>query len=240
MKKFLLGLCLLALSTGIAVAQSSYSELSVQTEYITEVKSSRDALFINAQTWANANTTERNVSVETSDKGTGTLILKVSSKLPRKEGINDYSVINVQMNVKIDCRDGKYRVTYSNFTSTVQPDRTIDVQYLGTSSLQSMIEELEAVEKLATGFGKEVYWGYDKIVAAKHKYLEQNKRYKDEIAALDANSKKGKKEIKWNNRWIEENNVYINYLDYILKGFESAITDFQTSISKAMNVSDDF
>lgn len=233
-------LCLIALITGNAVAQIKYSELNVDTEYITEVNNSKNSLFLNAQTWANANTKEREVSVETSDKETGTLILKTSSKLPSKKGINSYSIIKVQMNVKIDCRDNKYRITYSNFTSTVQPDRTIDVNYLGTSSLEEMIKELETIKWLASDLSKEVFWSYDQIVATRQKYLERNQKYKDEIATLDANSRKGKKEIKLKNKWIADNEMYINYLEYILKGFELAITNLQKSIGESMNVSDDF
>ena len=34
--------------------------------------------------------------------------------------------------------------------------------------------------------------------------------------------------------------MYINYLDYILRGFEHTITDLQKSIDKAMNICDGF
>lgn len=63
MKKLIFELCLFALSTGSIIAQNAYSELNVKTEYITDVQNSRDALFINAQTWANANTTKRIISI---------------------------------------------------------------------------------------------------------------------------------------------------------------------------------
>ena len=241
MKKLIFELCLFALSTGSIIAQYAYSELNVKTEYITDVQNSRDALFINAQTWANANTTKRITSIETSDKGTGTLILKTSSQLPSTKGINYYSKINVQMNVKIDCRDNKYRISYSNFTSTVQSDETIDFQYLGISSLREMQKELETPIRLATDdFGKEVYWGYDQIIAVKQKYLEQNQKFKNEITTFEASCKKKKKEINLNNKRIAKNEMYINYLDYILRGFEHTITDLQKSIDKAMNICDGF
>lgn len=241
MKRLLFGIYLLAMPISNSFAQETYSEIGTQTEYITEVKSQKTSLFLNAQTWANTNTTERGVNIETTDKESGTLILKVTSKLPTESGINSYTIIKVQMNVKIDCRDNKYRIRYSNFTSTVQPDRTINTEYLSTSSLEKMINELEVVEKLAsTSFDNEIFWGYDKIISAINKYSDENKNYENEIASFDAESKKGKKEIKWRNSWIADNNSYINYLKYILKGFGTTIKNVQESLSTAMNVSDDF
>ena len=43
--KTLLMLCLIALITGNSFAQNTYSEIGAKTEYITEVKGSKDYLF---------------------------------------------------------------------------------------------------------------------------------------------------------------------------------------------------
>lgn len=74
--KTLLMLCLIALITGNSFAQNTYSEIGAKTEYITEVKGSKDYLFLNAQQWASTNTTEWDSSIDTSDKESGTTILK--------------------------------------------------------------------------------------------------------------------------------------------------------------------
>lgn len=241
MKRILATLCLIALITGKSLAQNTYSEIGVKTEYITEIKGSKDYLFLNAQQWVSTNTTEWNSSTDTSDKESGTTILKVSSYLSKKNGVNSYSKIKVSMNVKIDCRENKYRITFSNFTSSVQPDRNVETEYLSTSSLESMIEELEMITKLSEyDFKKETSWDYDNIIRVREKYIRQNKEYKEEILTFDRNSKKGKKEIKYRDKWIKENEIIISYLDYILKGFGDKITEINSSISKVMNVSDDF
>lgn len=240
MKKYILAIGLFLIGSHIS-AQDISSEIGSETEFVTEVSSSKNSLFLNAQTWASGNSTERGVEIETVDKETGTVILKVSTKLPRKEGINSYSIIYVQMNVKIDCRDNKYRVTFSNFTSSVSADRSIEQNYLSTSSLQEMIKELKLVTRLAeTRFDKEVFWGLEKILEAKEYYQKQNVDYREAIASFDATSKKGKKEIKWRESWIEENDGYINYLSYILHGFGNTVREIHQSLSKSMNVSDDF
>lgn len=241
MKKKLAMLCLIALITGNSFAQNTYSEIGVKTEYITEVKGSKDYLFLNAQQWASTNTTEWNSSIDTSDKKSGTTILKVSSYLSSQNGVNNYSKIRVNMNVKIDCRENKYRIIFSNFTSNVRPDRNVSTEYLSTSSLESMIEELEMITKLSEyDFDKETSWSYDNIIKVREKYILQNKEYKEEILTFDSNSRKGKKEIKYRDECIKENEIIISYLDYILKGFGDKVTEINNSISKVMNVSDDF
>ena len=107
--------------------------------------------------------------------------------------------------------------------------------------VKEMQKELETPIRLATDdFGKEVYWGYDQIIAVKQKYLEQNQKFKNEITTFEASCKKRKKEINLNNKRIAKNEMYINYLDYILRGFEHTITDLQKSIDKAMNICDGF
>lgn len=237
----LLMLCLIALITGNSFAQNTYSEIGTKTEYITEVKGSKDYLFLNAQQWASTNTTEWDSSIDTSDKESGTTILKVSSYLSKKNGVNSYSKIRVNMNVKIDCRENRYRIIFSNFTSSVQPDRNVETEYLSTSSLENMIEELEMIAKLSEyDFKKETSWGYDNIIRVREKYISQNKEYKEKILTFDSNSKKGKKEIKYREKWIKENEIIISYLDYILKGFGDKVTEINSSINKVMNVSDDF
>lgn len=83
------------------------------------------------------------------------------------------------MNVKIDCRENKYRIIFSNFTSSVQPDRNVETEYLPTSSLESMIEELEMITKLSEyDFKKETSWGYDNIISVRENTLAKIKSTK--------------------------------------------------------------
>ena len=240
MKKIITMICLVMMATCLMKGQDVSEEIGTKTEYINEVQSGKASLFLNAQTWATSNTTDRKVTIEASDKEAGTIILKVSEQLPRTSGINTYSIIKVQMNVRIDCRDNKYRVSFYNFTSTVQPDNTVESEFLSTKNLQNQIKELEMVTRLSEkDFGKEMYWGLEKMISAREKYKSQNERYKEQIGTFDSSTKKGQKEIQYRKDWISENDEYVNYLNYILKGFGGGVTNVYNSLSKAMNVSDD-
>lgn len=224
-----------------ANAQISYPEITVPTSYIDTVAATQNALYLNAQRWITSKSNKSSIELETEDKESGMVLARVESILPTKSEVNSYTIIKVQMNVKVDCRDNKYRVSFSDFTSTIQVDRSIDVRYMGVSSLEKMTTELEIVEEIARKIDTEkLYWTYDDIVNIKKQYINRNEDYAKEIAELESGPKKKKKDIKWRHEWIEENNQKIALLDYILNGFASVITETEKSLSNAMSIKDDF
>lgn len=243
MKKTFLMLFLIALITGVNAQNSISLEdlISVKTEEIFAVNATKASLWNNAITWANGISTDIEKSVDLEDKENGTIILKIASYLPNEDGINEFSKIKTMMNLKIDCKDNKYRLIFSNFTSSVEADRSKDVRYLPTSQLEKMVSELELVTDLSSyQFNSEVIWSFDNIIKAIDVYSERNKKHKSIIDSEDSNSRKGKKEISSRERYINENNKYINYLNFILKGFGLTINEVRKDINEMMQINDDF
>lgn len=243
MKRTLLTLISIAF-TVISIAQTKdYSEvIGAKTESITEVNSTKNSLWANTQTWANSVSTEYFKKVETADKENGTMILKVESYLPSGVyRVNEFSKIKVMMNIKIDCRDNKYRAIFSNFTSIIEPDRTVEVKNLTATQLTNMTNELERIVELSSrDFGKETIWSIDNIISAKNIYLQRNRDHKAAIEKQDGESKKGKKEVENMKSWIAGNNETIAFFDFILKGFGKKTDEIKKNINNSMNVSDNF
>jgi hypothetical protein len=242
MRTFLM-LCLVALITGSAYAQKDLSDvIGAKTEKITEVNSSRNSLWINAHTWANAVSTQFEKRIDTEDKESGTMILTIEANIPTEAGMNEYSKIKATMNLKIDCRENKYRSVFSNFTASISPDRNVNVDYLTEKQLDGMVQELNRVAQLSEKhFNQKMLWGIDDILSVKDNRIKQVNDYEQEITMLDAESKKGKKEINKRQVWIKLiNEREIAYLDCILTGFGKIVSTLQEDIDKNMNVSDDF
>ena len=222
-------------------AQNIPDYIGVEDEYITNVESSKGSLFIKAMAWASINDPNRIVKVKTDDKESGTIIVTITKILPKMDSICIYSEVIVQMNAKIDCRDNKYRISFSNFTANVSADRSVNTDYLTTSQLDLMIKELEMIARLSeTRFNEKTLWGFDGIVSSIQHYEGVIENYKAEISDFDNSTKKGKKEISKREKWISANQEYLSYFDYILKGFGNTVTDAVKSLSKSMNTTDDF
>ncbi len=225
----------------VANAQNISEYIGVEDEYIGNVESSKSSLYIKAMAWASSNDPDRIVKVETGDKESGTIIVTITKRLPKKESICVYSEVIAQMNAKIDCRENKYRIVFSNFTANVSADRSINTDYLGTSELEKMIKELEMIARVSeTRFNEKSLWGFDGIVKSRQHYEDVIRSFKAEITDFDNSTKKGKKEIGKREKWISANQEYLLYFDYILKEFGNAITDAVKSLSKSMTTTDDF
>lgn len=247
MRKLLFTMGLLLMFSMSAFAQTTQNVVSdsligVPTQYVSEQKATKNAFFINASTWANRIEPGKKISVEMEDKESGTLILKATCRLSSKvSGMNQYSNVDVSMNIKIDCRENKYRATYSNFAAKMSPDRTISAQYLSTSSLKAMIDELERIEDLATyDFKRQTSWSYDAIVDVRNKYLDKVNVYKAQAQQVDTTNRKGKKEVERLNKWAKDESKNIKYLDFILKSFGDVVTELNNSLSETMKTTDNF
>lgn len=239
MKKILL--YVMVLFSIVTNAQNIPDYIGVEDEYITNVESSKGSLFIKAMAWASINDPNRIVNVKTDDKESGTIIVTITKKLPKKDSVCVYSDVISEMNAKIDCRDNKYRISFSNFTANVLADRSVNTDYLTTSQLELMIKELEMIARLSeTMFNEKTLWGFDGIVKSIQHYQDVIDNFKVEISNFDNSTKKGKKEISKREKWIFANQKYIKYLDYILNGFGGVVSDAVESLSKSMNTTDDF
>jgi hypothetical protein len=233
--------CLIIITSIVTNAQNISDVIGVENEYVSRVDGLKGSLYIKAMAWATSNNPDRYVTVETEDKESGTIIVSITNTLPKKDGVCIYSEVISKMNAKIDCRDNKYRIIFSNFTANVSADRSVNTDYLGTSELELMIKELEMVARISeTRFNEKSLWGFDSIVSSKKHYEDIVKNFKEEMAQFDSSSKKGIKEISKREKWIIANQKYITYLDYILKGFGIVISDAVKSLDKYMTNTDDF
>lgn len=216
--------------------------IKIKGETVTDIKSTKNALWQNAQTWSDALSTEYNKKVDTKDKENGTIILKIETYLQSNVvGMTEFSKIKVMMNLKIDCRDNKYRTIFSNFTSIIDLDRNANINNLDEYQLRKMVVELERIAYLSKqDFNEEVIWDIDKVLSAKNKYILSNKEHQSVISQQDEATKKGLKEVKIRNLWIEGNNQKIAFLDFILTGFAMKIDKIKAEINKSMGVKDDF
>lgn len=240
MKKLLFFICIFSISS-YTKGQDINKEIGSQTEFVETVQNSKSSLFLKAITWASTNTTEMDVKIKNSDKEIGTLLLTVTKRIPKKEGINEYSFIDVSMNVKIDCRDNKFRVMFSNFISKTLINTDADLRYLPSNTLQKMLKELEKVQWLGEmRFDNSLIWECEKIIEVKDLYENRNSRKRTDISQIDATTKKGEREIKKIRESIEENDKYIGHLTYILKSIGVTVKDVYYSIHKELITPDDF
>lgn len=234
-------LCIMVLISIVSNAQNTSEYIGVEDEYIVNVESSKSSLYIKAMAWVSSNDPDRIIKVETGDKECGTIIVTITKRLPKKDSVCVYSEVIVQMNAKIDCRDNKYRIGFSNFTANVSADKSVNTDYLTASQLELMIKELEMIARLSeTRFNEKTIWGFDGIVSSIQHYEGIIENYKAEISDSDTSTKKGRKEISKREKWISVNQEYLSYFDYILKGFGNAVSDAVKSLSKSMNTTDDF
>ncbi|WP_316819256.1 DUF4468 domain-containing protein [Pedobacter nyackensis] len=243
MKKSILTLLTISLSICAFAQENDYSgAIGTKTESVTESNNNKNSLWSSATAWANSVSTDYQKKILSEDKDNGTIILKVESYLPSgTAGINEYSKIKVIMNVKIDCRDKKYRTILSNFTSAIGIDRSVEVNNLPATQLESMMKELQCIKDLSVrDFKNEAAWNIDNILSAKNKYLARVKDDQEAISLQDVGSKSGAKEVKKRTAWIAANNETISFLDFILKGFGKKTDEINASLNKSMKISDDF
>lgn len=243
MKKIALILLTLAFSS-IAIAQTGEFStiIGTETESITDIGKNKNNLWSNAQAWANSVSTEYQKKIVSEDKDNGTMILTVETYLPGgTAGMNEYSKVKAIMNLKIDCREKKYRTIFSNFASAIGVDRTVETKLLSSTQLNSMIKELQRVEDLSVrDFKKETIWGIENILSAKSSCFLRIKEHQSVIDSQDKESKSGKKEVNKRTAWIAANNETIAFLDFILLGIGKKVNEINENINKSMMISDNF
>lgn len=243
MKKYVSTLLLTILySIGFAQTSDYSNVIGSKTESIIEIDKNKNNLWLNAQSWANAVSTEYQKKIVSEDKDNGTMILTIETYFPGGTiGMNEYSKVKAIMNLKIDCREKKYRTMFSNFASAIGVDRTIETKFLSSTQLNTMIKELQRVEDLSVrDFQKETIWNIENILSAKSSCLSRIKEHQSVIDSQEKESKAGKKEITKRTAWIAANNETISFLDFILIGIGKKVNEINENITKSMKVSDNF
>ena len=195
MKKVLL---LLIICVNANVFSQGYR--SLDREIVENGDLTKNEYWINLKTWVSNNfqTYERVVDMEDADAGT--MILKVSAGIPVETTIKRLGSCEYLLcfNIKVDCRDGRFRVTISSVYSKIITSRApSSLSFYPTNTIKEFVDDGDRILKLSKKyFGNELTWN---INDAYFKALDETEdlvtKLEDDMSKINTNNRAGRREF---------------------------------------------
>jgi len=209
--------------------------------YINQSKMKQDALFIRALQWCTESNTLFIKNITTKDKESGTILGNILFSLPESYLINGYLKETIKANIKIDCRDNKYRISLSNFVYSSRPNMPGSPADLSTETLELAKSQFEIVSNLSKSqFNNDITWDIGKMPILYKYYNAKLIEYQSELSKLQQAEKKKKKDIEFDKYEVDENKKYVDFIGNIINGTNKQIELIKSDIDKKINISDDF
>ncbi|MCT4287347.1 hypothetical protein HZP25_11545 [Elizabethkingia anophelis] len=154
--------------TFLALSLSVFSFSQVfNNEYVKEDTLSKEQNYSNALAWASVNNKElRTKKITASDANIGMVSLDTRASLGEGVGVN----YGIDLNIKIEVKDKKYKVSYLNPVFIVGVKNN-DYSLLSSKSLKVIKENLQAIQSLSIKkFDSKLEWNYEDVSKAKNDY----------------------------------------------------------------------
>lgn len=227
------------LATLIFVFVANAQEI-VPLEKIVENNIPKSKIFVNAINWCTKNNVDLKKDIELKNEETGGIVCNTYSFLQKTNNSKtNYLSFSSKFNLKIDCRDKKYRLVLINPIVKVTPS-DVDMSSMSTKSLFLYQDELKAVLRISQEYFNElIEWDYQKVISIhqeKKLFVDETNR---KIAELQTD-KKNKKEIKKLEYELEKFGLEVNVLSEIIQRMSTMIDYIYSDFDKSINTNDDF
>lgn len=240
MKKIVLFCVMLSYIT-FGYAQITSDSVFCNRIYITQSKMKQDALFIRALQWCTESNTLFIKNITTQDKESGTILGNILFSLPESYMVNGYLKETIKANIKIDCRDNKYRISLSNFTYSSKPNIPGSPTDLSTETLELAKSQFEIISNLSRSqFNNSITWNIEKMPVLYKYYNDKLIEYQSELSKLQQAEKKKKKDIELATYEVDEYKKYMDFIGNIINGTNKQVELIKSDIDKKINISDDF
>ena len=147
-----------------------------KTEYINEVNVSKEVLYTRLLLWFSSSQNDVKKECTLQSKESGTLVGKIEFPLPVRFEVNDYLKETVRCNLKIDCRENKYRLTFTDAEYISKQNLQSNPKYMSTESIKIAKKQFEAVVDISKSlFNNSTTWQLN-ILEKERDYHTKNLR----------------------------------------------------------------
>lgn len=240
MKKIVLFCVMLSYIT-FGYAQLASDSVFCNRVYIAQANGKQDVLFIRALQWATESNALLVKNLTTKDKESGTILGDIVFSLPESYLVNGYLKETIKANIKIECRDNKYRLSLSNFVYTSKPNLSGTPRDLSTGTLELAQKQFEMVTDLAKSqFDNSTTWDMEKMPILYKYYNDKLIEYQSEFSKLQQAEKKKKKDIEFDKYEVDKNKKYVDFIGNIINGTNKQVELIKSDINNKINILDDF